>query len=155
MDWFRSVNNKIITHHYIDMGSYKVLDITKEPEERRSKIEMSAMTFGGYNKLCIIDHSYESFVDEFTRYWCYMNNTDVYRKNDLHMAHLIDNYEEATKLIPVLWSLAENDHYVKYSDKSMTIFVKYFRNGRLSSLYKSTSTYYREKQLQEALDGIW
>lgn len=84
------------------------------------------------------------FINSFTSYWCKMNNTDKYRKNDLAIAEKIDNISLASDLIPVLWKL--NDKWVQESDKSMTIFVKEYMNGKLQSTYPNTKFYYMNKR---------
>lgn len=87
------------------------------------------------------------FINTFTSYWCKMNSTDKYRKNDLMKASSIDNIPLAKKLIPVLWCI--EDKWVQSSDKSMTIFIKEYMNGKLQSTYPNTKYYYINKQKNE------
>lgn len=84
------------------------------------------------------------FINTYKDYWCKMNKTDRYRKNDLSLAYNIDNIPLAKKLIPVLWLL--EDKWVQKSDKSMTVFIKEYNNGKLQAHYPNTKYYYMEKQ---------
>jgi len=84
------------------------------------------------------------FINYFKDYWCKMNSTDKYRKKDLALASEIDNIPLAKKLIPVLWCL--EDKWVQKSDKSMTIFIKEYMNGKLQAHYPNTKYYYMDKQ---------
>jgi len=85
------------------------------------------------------------FIKEFKEYWCKMNKTDKYRIADLDSADEIDNFSLARKLIPVLWSLDETDHWVKRSNHSLKVFVKEYVNGNLQSIYPKTEQYYKDK----------
>lgn len=73
-----------------------------------------------------------------------MNKTDKYRKGDLNLVKEIDNIPLAKKLIPILWCI--DDKWVQKSDKSMTIFIKEYVNGKLQSTYPNTKYYYIDKE---------
>jgi hypothetical protein len=91
----------------------------------------------------------QQFISSFKEYWCKMYNTDKYRIDDEDIAEDIDNYDLATKLIPVLWKLGEKDSWVRKSNYSMKVFVKEYNNGNLQSLYPSTAEYYKDLNKEE------
>ena len=82
------------------------------------------------------------FWDAFTTYWCKMSKTAFYRKKDMHKLDDIKDYALATKMIPVMWLLADVDKWTKDSDKSLSVFATLYNLGKLEAHYPKTSLYY-------------
>jgi hypothetical protein len=85
------------------------------------------------------------FIANFKKEWCERNQTKFYPKGDFHKILEIKDPKEALKLIPVLWTLDENDSWVRNSDHSMTIFVKEYKTGKLQSVYQNSWHFYQNR----------
>lgn len=81
------------------------------------------------------------FINEFMKYWNHQYKSKKYRKNDLYKVSEIDDFDQAIKMIPVLWCI--EDDWVKNSDHSISVFVKEYKSGKLHSTYPNTRYYYQ------------
>ena len=85
------------------------------------------------------------FINKFRGEWCSRNQTRHYPKNDFMKIFEIDDPSEAFKYIPTLWTLDENDSWVRNSDHSLTIFVKEYKTGKLQSVYQNSWNFYQDQ----------
>lgn len=85
------------------------------------------------------------FWNTFTDYWCKMSKTAFYRKKDMYKLNDIKDFKLATKMIPVMWLLADVDKWTKDSDKSLSVFTTLYNLGKLEAYYPKTSLYYNNK----------
>lgn len=90
------------------------------------------------------------FWHEFIETWKTKSDSNHYPKNDMYQLEKIKDFDEATKLIPVMWVLDERDEWTKNSDHTLSVFVHLLEIGKLQSLYPQTSFYYRDKQKNES-----
>ena len=86
------------------------------------------------------------FWNEFTDVWKSHSKTQYYPKNDMYQLVEIENFEEAKRLIPVMWTLDEVDKWTKKSDHTLSVFVHLLKIGKLNNFYPKTSHYYKDQQ---------
>jgi hypothetical protein len=82
------------------------------------------------------------FIEDYIKFWTHQYKTKRYRKNDLYKVSEIDDLEQATKMIPVLWCI--QDKWVEKSDYSLSVFVKEYKSGKLHSTLPNTRYGYQE-----------
>ena len=89
------------------------------------------------------------FWNTFQEEWKRHAKSNYYPKDDMYQLTEINDYEEATKLIPVMWALDEVDKWTKNSDHTMSVFAHLYNIGKLQAHYPKTSFYYRNQQNNE------
>lgn len=85
---------------------------------------------------------WHDFTDEWTRH----AKGAYYPKDDMYKILDIENLEEATRMIPVMWVLDETDTWVKNSDHTLSVFTHLLKIGKLQNQYPKTSFYFKDKQ---------
>lgn len=86
------------------------------------------------------------FWEHFTDEWKRRSKTEYYPKNDMYQLKEIENFQEATRLIPVMWVLGEVDDWTRDSDHTLSVFVHLLKCGKLLNYYPKTSFYYKDKE---------
>lgn len=86
------------------------------------------------------------FWEEFVDDWKRKSKTKYYPKNDMYQLLEIEDFEEAKRLIPVMWALGDIDKWTNNSDHTLSVFVHLLKIGKLQAYYPKTSFYYKDKQ---------
>lgn len=87
-----------------------------------------------------------AFWNDFQEEWKRHAKADYYPKNDMYQIDEIKDFDEARRLLPVMWALDEVDKWTKDSDHTLSVFVHLLTRGKLQAHYPKTSFYYRDQQ---------
>ena len=95
----------------------------------------------------------QTFIDKYEKVWTERNRDKDFtlKYSDIQRLGLIKDFNDATKMIPILWSLDEK--YIKSSDYSITMFYKEYNDGKLNNLYIGSKQYYLDKQNGDTKKG--
>jgi len=137
--------------------NFKAAEQHKEKRGRKPELPTQSMrddVAKKFNKAKDFDASTLSseaidFWNAFQEEWKRKTKSTYYPKDDMYQLTDIANYEEAKRLIPVMWVLCEHDKWTRDSDKTLSVFVHLLKIGKLNALYPKTSFYQIDRQKEK------
>ena len=117
----------------------------KDDDEEEVKME-PAIDWNEDAKDNKLTPEYEAFLQAFKDEWCSRTGAKCYTKNDLSKILKIKDPIDAKRYISTLWYHV--DDWIAKSDRTLSVFVHAYSEGKLQAFYPKTTEYYREQTLR-------